>query len=106
MGNSRLNTLLSSEEKARELVEEATKEARRIRTGIPAQISSIESEYDIKLKNLEEEGLKKVNGEIKDLKIKQQAILVKGKKQLDSQSHKIVPKALELLHSALEVEKG
>ena len=45
--SNRLNSLLSAEEKAKEMVEEATREARKIRTGIPAEVSNIENEYKI-----------------------------------------------------------
>jgi len=103
--SNRLNSLLSSEEKAREKVEEATREARRIRTGIPAEVSKIENEYSSELQKYEKTGMEKVASELALLKEKQNASLEKRKKDLDSISGDIAPRALELIHSAIEGEK-
>lgn len=104
--SNRLNSLLSSEEKARETIVEATKEARRIRTGIPAEVSRIENEYSSELKKYEEKGMKTVLDELTVFEEKQKEILEKGKTQLDSRSGTIAPRALELIHAAIEGEKG
>ncbi len=104
--SDRLNSLLSSEEKARELVEEATREARKIRTGIPAEVSMIEKEYSSELKKYENQGMEKVYQELRLLKEKQEAVLEKGKADLDSRAENIAPRALELIHSAVEGETG
>lgn len=104
--SNRLNSLLSSEKKARDIVEEATREARRIRTGIPAAVSGIEKEYSSQLQKYEEKGMEKVLDELVVLKEEQIAILEKGKKELDSRSDQIAPRALELIHLAIEGEKG
>ncbi len=103
--SNRLNSLLSAEEKAKEMVEEATREARKIRTGIPAEVSNIENEYSSELKKYEDKGLEKVSGELELLKQKQKAILEERKTILDSRSGELAPKALELIHSAIQGEK-
>ncbi len=88
------------------MVEEATREARKIRTAIPAEVSRIEKEYSSELEKYEERGMEKVNEELVILSEKQKAILEKGKAELESRSGKIAPRALELIHSAIEGEKG
>ncbi|MEA3266179.1 MAG: hypothetical protein U9P42_04475 [Candidatus Fermentibacteria bacterium] len=103
--SNRLNSLLSSEEMAREKVEEATREARRIRTGIPAEVSKIENEYSSELQKYERNGMGKVNDELVLLEEKQKINLEKRKKDLDSMSGNIVPRAIELIRSAIEKEK-
>ncbi|MCD4707800.1 MAG: hypothetical protein K8S62_08675 [Candidatus Sabulitectum sp.] len=104
--SNRLNSLLSSEENARELVEEAAKEAKRIRTGIPAEVSKIEKEYSAELREYEERGMDKVREELVFLKEKQEEILEKGKTALESKSSELAPRALDLIHSAIEDGKG
>ena len=103
--SNRLNSLLSSEDKAKEMIEEATREARKIRTGIPAQVSNIENEYNSELKKYEDMGLEKVAGQLELLKQQQQAILEEKKTILDSRAGELAPKALELIHSAIQGEK-
>lgn len=103
--SDRLNSLLSSEEKARESVEEATREARRIRAGISAEVAGIEKEYSLELQKYEEKGISKVHDEIVTLKEKLEVVLKKKEARLDSESGKLAPKALELLRSAIEGEK-
>ncbi len=104
--SDRLNSLLSSEENARELIEEATREARKIRTGIPAKVSGIEKEYNSELQKYEEKGMEKVHEELAGLKEKQRVVLEKGKTALETRSGELAPRALELIHSAIEGEKG
>lgn len=104
--SSKLNLLLSSEENARELVEEATREARRIRTGISAKVSSIEKEYKSELQKFERKGMDKVHEVIAVLTEEQKAILEKGKTSLESRSIELAPRSLELIRSAIEGEKG
>ncbi len=103
--SNRLNSLLSAEGKARETVEEATREARKIRTGIPAQVSNIENEYNSELKKYEDKGLEKVSEQLELLKQKQKVILEERKTALDSRAGELAPKALELIHSAIQGEK-
>ena len=104
--SNRLNSLLSAEEKAGEAVEEAAREARRIRTGIPAEISAIREEYNSELQKYEEMGMKKVHKELEVQKEKQRIILQEKKDALDSKAGELAPKALELIRSAIEGEKG
>jgi vacuolar-type H+-ATPase subunit E/Vma4 len=104
--SDKLSALLSSEEKAREVVEEALKKARRIRTGIPDEVIKIENEYTSELKKFEEVSMQKVNEEIVGLRKKQSVVLEKQKTVLESKSEALAPKALELIHSALKGEEG
>ncbi|MCK5786007.1 MAG: hypothetical protein KAH54_05570 [Candidatus Sabulitectum sp.] len=101
----KLNSLLSSEDSARGIVEEATKEARRIRTGIPAGVSEIEKEYSSELQKYEEKGIEKVQEELSALNEKLKLSLESGKTALEERSKGIAPRALELIHSAIEGEK-
>lgn len=103
--SNRLNSLLSSEEMAREKVEEATREARRIRTGIPVEVSKIENEYSSELQKYEKTGMSKVHNELILLEEKQKVNLEKRKTELDSISGNIAPRAVELIRSAIEGEK-
>lgn len=103
--SNRLNSLLASEEKAREIIEEATREARRIRTGIPAEISGIEKEYTSELQKYEDVSMEKIRKELESLSNEQEILLEKSRKDLDSRSETIAPRALELIHSAIEGEK-
>ncbi len=103
--SNRLNSLLASEEKAREIVEEATREARRIRTGIPAEISDIEKEYTSELQKYEDVSMDKIRKELVSVSHGQEVLLEKGKEDLDSRSASIAPRALKLIHSAIEGEK-
>lgn len=103
--SNRLNSLLSSEEMAREKVEEATREARRIRTGIPAEVSKIENEYSSELQKYEKTGMNKVHDELVILEEKLKVNLEKKKKDLDSISGNIAPRAVELIRSAIKGEK-
>lgn len=100
--SDRLNSLLSSEEKAREMVEEATREARKIRTGISEKTSAIEKEYNSELQKYEEKAMEKVHQELAVVKEKLQLSLERGKTALESKSEELAPRALELIHSAIE----
>jgi len=104
--SDRLSSLLSAEEKAQEEVEQAGKEARRLKTGIPATISAIEEDYCSELVRYEETGMQKVREEIAVLTAKLNATLEKGKSSLESRSGILAPRALELIRSAIEGEKG
>lgn len=102
--NDRLDSLLSAEQKARDMVDEATREARRIRTGIPSEISAIETEYSSELQKYEEVSMKKIRAEIETLNGKHKVLLEKGKAELDAKAGKLVPEALKLIRSAIEGE--
>jgi hypothetical protein len=102
----RLNSLLSAEEKAQEEVEQARREARRLRTGIPAAVSVIEEEYISMLENNEEACSQRAREELETLTARLNVILATGKDSLESRSHSLAPKALELIRSAIEGERG
>jgi len=104
--SEKFSALLSSEEKARVVVENATKEARRIRTGIPEEVSRIEKEYKSELQKFEENGMLKVGEEISVLREEQKKLLEERKNLLESKSAELAPRALELIHSAIKEGRG
>ncbi|MCD6588257.1 MAG: hypothetical protein J7K88_06880 [Candidatus Fermentibacteraceae bacterium] len=104
--SEKFSDLLSSEDKAREVVENATKEARRIRTGIPEEVSRIEKEYKSELQKFEETGMLKVEKEIAVLREKQEKILEERKSVLETKSAELAPVALELIHAAIKGDRG
>jgi len=104
--SEKFSALLSSEEEARVVVENATKEARRIRTGIPEEVSGIEKEYKSELLKFEEIGMQKVEKEVAVLREQQEKLLEERKSLLESKSVDLAPRALELIHSAISGDRG
>lgn len=104
--SEKLASLLSAEDKARELVDEATKEARKIRTGIPVEVSDLKKAYSLSLQKKEDSDLVKVQEKLSALQKEQNFLLEKKKSQLSSIADSIEPDAERLMHKAVEGEKG
>jgi len=88
------------------MVEEAQRKARGIRTTIPEEVSSIETEYISELEKYEEKNLSKLQSELDSLETKLQGTLCDRKKELDSRASVLEPRALELIRNAVEGEGG
>ena len=104
--SGKLESLLTSEEKTREIVDEATREARKIRTGIPMEISDLKKAYSLSLQKKEDSGLIKVQEKLETLQKEQNFLLEKKKSNLNSRADSIAPHAEQLMHKAVEGEKG
>lgn len=104
--SSRLDSLLSAEKKAETAVEEAERRARGIRTGIPEQVSSIETEYNGELEMYEAKSLEKLQAELDILEKQLDEALKIRKTELESRAPVLAPKALELIRTAVEGESG
>ena len=104
--SEKLKSLLASEEKTREIIDEATRSARKIRTGIPIEISELKKAYSLSLKKKEDSGLIKVQEKLDSLQKEQNFLLEKKKTSLNSRADSIAPYAQKLMHKAVEGEKG
>lgn len=102
----RLDSLLSAENNALEAIEEAERKARGIRASIPGEVSAIEVEYEDELARYESKSIEKVETELVELKQNLQGSLNDRKTSLETASSILGPRALELLHAAVEGERG
>jgi len=104
--SEKLKSLLTSEEKTREIIDEATRNARKIRTGIPIEISELKKQYSLSLQKKEDSDLIKVQEKLDTLQKEQNYLLEKKKTSLNSRADSIAPHAQKLMHKAVEGEKG
>lgn len=104
--SERISTLLDAEEKARETVEAAEREARRIRAGIPAEQAAIEKEYQEELARYREKGDSEVEKELAELQARLARTTDAGKQELSSRAGSLAPRAIALLREAIEGERG
>lgn len=100
--SSRLDSLLSAEDKAREAIEEAERRARGIRTGIPGEVAAIEAEYSRELEKYEKISMDKVQEELDQKKHELDVQLKQLIQDVDSRASILAPRALELLREAIE----